>query len=100
MLARLEHPNILSVFDYGEHDGQAYIVYRYVPGGELRDLLGQPLPLSDVIRLLRPIAAALDFAHAHGVIHRDIKPSNILLTDDHTPIVADFGWRAFECRRW
>jgi len=91
VLARLEHPNILPVFDYGEADGQAYIVYRYIPGGTLWHRLGQPLPPASVARLLAPVAAALDFAHARGVIHRDIKPSNILLTEDETPIVADFG---------
>src|SRR5205085_3718780 len=82
VLAQLEHPNILPVFDYGEVDGQAYIVYRYIPGGELRDLLGQALPLAVVVQLLTPVAAALDFAHGRGIVHRDVKPSNILLTAD------------------
>jgi serine/threonine protein kinase len=91
VLAQLEHPNILPVFDYGELQGEAYIVYRYVAGGELKDLLGQALPLAAVVQLLTPVAAALDFAHAQGIVHRDIKPSNILLTADRTPIVADFG---------
>ncbi|HEY8768086.1 MAG TPA: serine/threonine-protein kinase, partial [Dehalococcoidia bacterium] len=91
VLARLEHPNILTVFDYGEADGQAYIAYRHITGGELKDLLGRPLPPEEVVRLLSPVASALDFAHARGIVHRDIKPSNILLTDDRTPIVADFG---------
>jgi tRNA A-37 threonylcarbamoyl transferase component Bud32 len=91
VLAQLEHPNILPVFDYGELQGEAYIVYRYIAGGELKDLLGQALPLAAVVRLLTPVAAALDFAHAQGIVHRDVKPSNILLTADRTPIVADFG---------
>ncbi len=90
VLARLEHPNIVPIFDFGEQDGQAFIVYRYVPGGTLADL-GAPLPLPEVVRLLEPVAAALDFAHTRGVIHRDVKPSNILLSEDRTPIVVDFG---------
>jgi predicted Ser/Thr protein kinase len=90
VLARLEHPNIVPIFDFGEEGGQAFIVYRYIPGGTLADL-GAPLPLSEVVRLLEPVATALDFAHGRGVIHRDIKPSNILLTGDRTPIVGDFG---------
>jgi sugar lactone lactonase YvrE len=91
VLARLEHPNILPVYDYGEQDGQAYIVYRYVGGGTLRDRLKGPLPLEAVERLLGPVADALDFAHSQGVVHRDIKPTNILLTEQEVPIVADFG---------
>ncbi len=91
VLARLEHPNILPVFDYGESDGTAYIVYRYIAGGELKGLLGRALPVADAVRLLTPVASALDFAHARGIVHRDIKPGNILLTEDGTPIVADFG---------
>jgi len=91
VLARLEHPHILPVFDYGEQHGQAYIVYRYIAGGTLWQRLGQPLPPAAAVRLLAPVAAALDFAHAHGIIHRDIKPSNILLSAEETPIVADFG---------
>ncbi len=91
VLARLEHPNILPVYDYGEQDGQAYIVYRYVGGGTLRDRLKGPLPLEAVERLLAPVADALDFAHSQGVVHRDIKPTNILLTEQDVPIVADFG---------
>ncbi|HZQ38905.1 MAG TPA: protein kinase [Dehalococcoidia bacterium] len=91
VLARLEHPNILPVYDFGEQDGQAYIVYRYVGGGTLRDRLKGPLPLEAVERLLVPVADALDFAHSQGVVHRDIKPTNILLTEQDVPIVADFG---------
>ncbi len=91
VLARLEHPNILPVYDFGEQDGQAYIVYRYVGGGTLRERLKGPLPLEAVERLLAPVADALDFAHSQGVVHRDIKPTNILLTEQDVPIVADFG---------
>ena len=96
VLAALEHPNIVPIYTTGEEDGQPYICYRYIRGGTLKDVLGQPLQLQKVVALLTPVAEALDFAHRHGVVHRDIKPANILLTpgDDSsspTPIVADFG---------
>lgn len=90
-VANLRHPNIPVVHDYGEHDGITYIVSEYIDGGTLTDHLGKPLPLQEVIKLLRPVAAALDHAHAKGVLHRDVKPSNVLLERDGTPMLADFG---------
>jgi len=96
VLARLEHPNIVPIHDYGEEHGVAFIVYRYVPGGTLAGLIGRPLPLEEVADLLAPVAAALDFAHARGIVHRDVKPGNILLTEERAPIVADFGLAALE----
>ncbi len=96
ILARLEHPNIVPIYEVGEIDGQPYICYRYIRGGTLGDLVGKPLPPAQVVELLEPVAAALDFAYAQGFLHRDIKPGNILLSepDDRgrrTPVVADFG---------
>jgi serine/threonine-protein kinase len=96
VLARLEHPNILPIYETGEIAGQAYICYRYIRGGTLKDLLGTPLSLATVVQVLTPVAEALDFAHQQGVVHRDIKPANILLTEPdsrgrRTPIVADYG---------
>jgi len=105
VLHRLNHPNLLRLMDIDEIDGQLFIVYPYVAGGTLADLLRPdpnkegariPLPPRQVVQLLRPVAAALDYAHEQGVLHRDIKPANVLLTppDEHgerTPIVADFG---------
>ncbi len=90
-IARLRHPNILAVFDAGEDNGVAYIVNELVDGGTLAERLGRPLPLEDTVRVLAPVAAALDYAHGRGVLHRDVKPSNILLTGDGTPILGDFG---------
>jgi serine/threonine protein kinase len=90
-VAKLRHPNILSVFDYGNQDGTAYIVTEFVDGGTLSDQLGSPLPLDYVVATLRPIASALDYAHARGILHRDIKPSNILLNMEGTPVLGDFG---------
>jgi len=90
-VARLKHPNILQVFDFDQSDGRSYLVMELVEGGRLSDRLGRPMDLREVIRLLAPIASALDYAHAHGIVHRDIKPANILLHVDGTPVLADFG---------
>jgi putative two-component system response regulator len=90
-VARLKHPNILNVFDYGQVDGISYLVLELVEGGTLTDRLGTPMALEDVVRLLRPIASALDHAHSQNILHRDIKPSNILIQKDGTPVLADFG---------
>lgn len=90
-IGRLKHPNILEVFDFGQDDGVTYIVTELVEGGTLEDRLGAPMELEDVVRILEPLASALDYAHARGILHRDIKPSNILLHTDGTPVLADFG---------
>lgn len=90
-VAKLRHPNILAVFDYGNAEGTAYIVNEFVDGGTLSDQLGSPLPLDYVVSTLKPIAAALDYAHARGILHRDIKPSNILMNMEGTPVLGDFG---------
>jgi sugar lactone lactonase YvrE/tRNA A-37 threonylcarbamoyl transferase component Bud32 len=90
-IARLRHPNILAVFDYGEVEGVPYIVTELATGGTLAALLGAPLNPTEALNLLRPIAAALDYSHSRGIIHRDIKPSNVLLDEDGKPLLADFG---------
>lgn len=90
-VANLRHPNILSVFDYGEEEGVPYLVTEFVDGGTLAQQLGAPLPVDYVTRILGPIGSALDYAHARGVVHRDVKPSNILLARDGTPVLSDFG---------
>jgi putative two-component system response regulator len=90
-VARLRHPNILNAFDFGQDGGVPYLVMELVEGGTLAERLGRPMDLQEVVRFLRPIAGALDYAHAHGVVHRDIKPTNILIRQDGTPVLADFG---------
>jgi serine/threonine protein kinase len=90
-LAKLSHPNIVGVIDYGEYEGAPYLVMVYLPGGTLRQRLGKPIPWQDAVRLLIPIAQALEYAHEHNIIHRDIKPSNILLTEKGQPMLTDFG---------
>src|SRR6266702_5621486 len=90
--ARLQHPNILSLFDSGEASGWLYYVMPYVEGLSLRQRLTRegPLPLDDALRITRDVCGALGCAHSQGVVHRDIKPANILLRGEHA-VVADFG---------
>ena len=91
-LARLTHPNIVKVTDYGEHEGKPYLVMPYLPGGTLKERLKVgPIPWQDAIQLLLPIAHALEYAHQQNLIHRDVKPSNILLTESGQPMLTDFG---------
>jgi serine/threonine protein kinase len=91
--ASLEHPNIVPVYEYGEREGLAYLVMPYISGGTLRDEMERlgTLPFDKVVRYLDQIAAALDFAHEHGVVHRDIKPANILMTPEGRLLLTDFG---------
>src|SRR5713101_266961 len=88
----LEHPNILSVYDYGDLDGLAYIMTPYIDGGTLEDVLAREgaLPLQTAANYLHHIAAALDYAHAQGVVHGDLKPANIFVTPEKRVLVADF----------
>jgi serine/threonine protein kinase len=90
-LARLSHPNIVGVIDYGEYEGSPYLVMEYLPGGTLKQRLGKPIPWQEAARLLLPIAHALDYAHQQKIVHRDIKPANILLTQTGEPMLSDFG---------
>jgi serine/threonine protein kinase/Tol biopolymer transport system component len=91
-IGRLEHLHILPVYDAGEHDGLPYLVMRYLPGGTLADLINsRPLGLARVVRMVRQVADALDYAHEHEIIHRDLKPSNVLLDNSGNAYLADFG---------
>jgi eukaryotic-like serine/threonine-protein kinase len=91
-IATLQHPHILGLIDSGEVNGTAYYVMPFVEGESLRDRLTREkqLPIADAVRIATEVAAALDYAHRHGVIHRDIKPENVLLHDG-SALVADFG---------
>ena len=93
VIAQLEHVNIVPIYEYGEQGKLAYLVMPYLTGGSLRDVLSQrgPLSLREVAVYLDQAAAALDYAHAHGVIHRDLKPANFLLHADGRLVLADFG---------
>src|SRR5579875_1807787 len=91
--ANLSHPNIVPVFDWGEDDSTYFIVMEYVEGKPLSALLRSqgPLPPRQVAEIGGHVAAALAYAHRHGVIHRDVKPGNVLITDDGLVKVTDFG---------
>jgi len=91
-IAKLRHPNIVDVYDFGEHNGTPYMIVEYIPGGSLADRMKHgPLDAAAALRHLRGIAAGLDYAHNHGVVHRDVKPANVLMTNEESPVLADFG---------
>ncbi len=91
-LAKLNHPNIVKVIDYGEYGGKPYLVMPYLPGGTLKSRIKNgALPWPAAVALIIPIARALEYAHRLHVIHRDVKPSNILLTGGGHPMLSDFG---------
>ena len=92
LAARLQHPNILPVYDSGDAAGTLYFVMPFVEGESLRDRLDREpqLPLDDALQISREVADALAYAHSHDVVHRDIKPENIMLSGGHA-IVTDFG---------
>ena len=90
--ARLGHPNAVTVFDFGEHRGDPYIVMESLPGHTLADALADgPLPEDRVRRIALDVLGALGAAHDLGIVHRDVKPANILFATDGTAKVADFG---------
>jgi len=90
--ARLQHPYILPVYDFGEQDGLLYLVLQYVEGGTtLADLLNSPMEPVAALRLIGHVLDALGYAHKSGIIHRDIKPANILMRSPVWPLLADFG---------
>lgn len=92
IVSRLEHRNIVPVHDFGEFEGQPYIVMRYMPAGSVDDLLGRgPLDFDLSLKIIEQIAPALDYAHSKGVLHRDLKPSNILMDDNGDAYLTDFG---------
>ena len=92
IVAALEHPAVVPIYDFGEHDGQPFLVMRYMSGGSLADLLSYGrLNLRDTVNIVRRLAGALDEAHARGIIHRDIKPGNILFDSHGEAFLTDFG---------
>jgi WD40 repeat protein len=91
-VARMQHPNIVQIFETGQQDGLPYFTLEYVEGGSLAHKLdGTPLPPADAAKLVETLARAVHYAHTNGVVHRDLKPANVLLAKDGTPKITDFG---------
>ena len=92
VIAALEHPCIVPIYDFGWHGQQPYIVMRYMAGGSLQDRLDKgDIKLTEMAHILKRVGDALDAAHAKGIIHRDIKPSNILFDASGESFLSDFG---------
>jgi formylglycine-generating enzyme required for sulfatase activity/tetratricopeptide (TPR) repeat protein len=91
-VARLQHPNIVQIFEVGEEDGCPYLALEYVDGGTLAEKLkGTPVPAREAAALAETLARAVHAAHRDRIVHRDLKPANVLLTSDGAPKIADFG---------
>src|SRR5262249_35301539 len=91
-VAALQHPNIVSLLEYGEHQKLPFFTLEFLPCGSLATKLnGVPQPPRDAARLVVQLAPGLHYAHTRGIVHRDLKPANVLLADDGTPKITDFG---------
>ena len=90
-MAKLSHPNIVKIHDFGEHEGSPYLVMELISGGTLKGFLGKPMSWEEATDFLLPIADALSYAHKKGIVHRDIKPGNILITERRISMLTDFG---------
>ena len=89
---KLNHQNIITTFDCGEHDGLAYLAMEFIEGTDLRSrLLKEPLPAAEAVEIARQVAEGLAYAHERGVVHRDVKPGNIMLNAQGQPKIMDFG---------
>jgi tRNA A-37 threonylcarbamoyl transferase component Bud32 len=91
-VARLRHPNIVQIYDVGQHRGQPFLSLEFMEGGSLQQALaGTPLRFREAARLVLTLAGAIEHAHRQGILHRDLKPANVLRTGDGTHKIADFG---------
>ena len=90
--ARLQHPNIVTIYEVGEHDGHRYLAMEYIDGQDFSALAQEkPLPSRRAAAYLKSVAEAIHYAHGQGIIHRDLKPSNLLLDAKEQPRITDFG---------
>ena len=91
-VAKLEHPNIVPIYDFAEHEGRPYLVMKYIEGETLKARLKRgSISTEETLNIVRAIGGALDYAHRQGVLHRDVKPSNVLLANDGNIYLADYG---------
>lgn len=92
LVAKLEHPNIVPIYDYAEHEGQPYLVMKYIEGETLKARLARGMLTADeVSKMVDSVGTALAYAHKQGILHRDIKPSNVIIAGDGQIYLADFG---------
>ena len=93
LAASIDHPNVIPIYEAGEHDGQPFIAMRYVDGTDLRRLIDENdnLDAARTVAIVGQVAAALDAAHSRGLVHRDVKPANVLLTGENNVYLSDFG---------
>jgi serine/threonine protein kinase len=92
VVAKLEHPNIVPVYDYAEHEGRPYLVMKFIEGDTLKARLGAgPLSAKEIEQVVETVGSALGYAHRQGVLHRDVKPSNVLISIENVMYLADFG---------
>lgn len=92
IVAKLDHPNIVPIYDFAEEQSTPYLVMRYVEGKTLKTILRDgALPLGRVLSIIRPVAEGLAYAHEEGILHRDIKPSNIIIANNQHIFITDFG---------
>lgn len=91
-IGRLQHPNLITIYEVGEHAGRAYYSMEYIEGTSLKDQIGAtPQPARPAAEMVETLARAMEAVHRHGIIHRDLKPANILLSKDGVPKITDFG---------
>lgn len=92
VVARLEHPNIVPIYDFSEHEGRPYLVMKFIEGETLKArLMRDALSVDEILEIVKAVGSALEYAHRQGILHRDIKPSNVLLSTDGRIYLADFG---------
>jgi serine/threonine protein kinase/thioredoxin-like negative regulator of GroEL len=92
IVAKLDHPHIIPIYDFAEHNGNPYLVIRFIEGETLKARIDRgPIEPQEILRIAQAVGEALTYAHGQGILHRDIKPSNVLLTPDGGVYLADFG---------